>query len=90
MKRWRQAMTRRIYEFMCPDGIVFEEYIDSEQKEAICPHCSVKSQRIISAVRLGMSMGVDSAIPTMSDKWAKMHVDEAKRQNAKIDPNPSS
>ena len=83
-------MTHRIYEFRCPKGIVFEDYVDSEQREAICPCCSQKSQRIISAVRLGMSMGVDSALPTMSDKWAKMHIDEAKRENSKIDPNPSS
>jgi len=78
-------MTRRIYEFQCPKGVVFEEYCDSEQKEAICPCCSQKAQRIISAVRLGMRMGVDSALPTMADKWAKMHKDEAKRQNAKLE-----
>ena len=83
-------MTRRIFEFQCPDGHLFERFVDDSKTTSKCETCNQEANRIISAVRLGMRMGVDSDLTTMSDKWAKMHVDEAKRQNAKIDPNPSS
>jgi hypothetical protein len=83
-------MTCRIYEFCCPDGHVFDRYIDEDVSQIDCKHCNLVAKKIISVVRLGMSMGVDTDMTTMADKWAKMHKDEAKRQNAKIDPNPSS
>lgn len=83
-------MALRIFEFQCPDGHLFEKLVPDDEHTAMCSTCNQEASRIISAVRLGMRMGVDSDLTTMSDKWAKMHVDEAKRQNAKIDPNPSS
>lgn len=83
-------MTRRIFEFECPDGHIFDKLIEDDITTVTCKYCQQESVRIISAVSLSIRMGVDSSMTTMADKWAKMHVTEAKRQNAMIDPNPSS
>lgn len=72
-------MTHRIFEFLCPDDHKFDKYIDESCHKAVCPTCKQDAKRIISAVRLDYRMGVDSSMTTMSDKWAKMHRDEAKR-----------
>ena len=57
--------------------------IDREHDQE-CPMCSTASKFVISAARLDWRMGVDSDMPTMADKWAKMHVQGAK-QRAKLE-----
>ena len=80
-------MTRRIFEFLCPDNHKFDRLIDDSERTSECKTCGKEAKRIISAVRLDYRMGVDDSMPTMADKWAKMHKDEAKRQNSLIDPD---
>lgn len=71
-------MARRIFEFRCADGHVSEKLIDEHEQTVVCPECSLPANRIISAVRLDWRMGVDADMPTMSDKWARMHREAAK------------
>lgn len=73
-------------DFKCPNNHRFEirDYSDAPPPE--CPICSQVSERVVSAPHLGMSMGVDPN-SAQGNKWAKAHQEEAKRQNARIDPN---
>lgn len=82
-------MTRRIFEFKCPDNHITEQLVPDHENTIICIICNQDANRIISASHIGVRMGVDST-SAQANKWAKMHTDEAKRQNSKIDPNPSS
>jgi hypothetical protein len=71
-------MARRIFEFKCANQHTFEKFIDSEVKETVCPSCGLMAKRIISPVRLDWRMGVDSDMPTMAEKWSRMHENAAK------------
>jgi len=67
-----------IFDFLCECGNKFEKLIDPHEHEAMCSKCGKEAPRIISPVRLDWRMGVDSSMPTMYDKWEKMHKQAAK------------
>ena len=39
---------RRIFDFKCPDGHVFEKFVDVEEKKLPCEFCNKVSTRIVS------------------------------------------
>lgn len=54
-------------------GIRFEEWSTPDKHEHSCPECGTLGKRLVSAPRFPISMGVDPALPTMADKWQRMH-----------------
>lgn len=81
----------KYYDFQCPDKHINEYFLDPQGLTAkvLCKDCGEVSRRIPTAPHLSVRMGIDSS-SSQATRWARMHVDEAKRENAKIDPNPSS
>lgn len=69
-----------LFDFQCPHcDLVFEKLVHPDSKVAPCPSCSLQAARIVSPVRLDWRMGVDSDMPTMADKWERMHRQAAKQ-----------
>lgn len=82
------------YKYLCknPDCNLETEIVHSIHDDTItkCPECKQETfGRVIGAPHLSAKMGLDPN-SAQGNRWAKMHRDEAKRENAKIDPNPSS
>jgi hypothetical protein len=72
-----------MFDFLCDNGHSFEELVQPDIHEIDCPHCELKAQRQISAVRLDWrKMGVDSDFSTCSDKWAKMQRQKAQKEDS--------
>ena len=64
------------FEFECPCcNKIHEVLVHSDVRKRTCPHCqSPDAERIISAPRLSMRMGLDATgNPSMGAKWARMH-----------------
>ena len=78
-----------MFEYTCPDNHTFESLEEPDDIVIPCKVCNLDSKRIISAPHISVKMGQDPN-SSQGNRWAKMHRDEAKRQNAKVDPNPSS
>ena len=79
----------RMFEYRCPDNHIFSSLEEPDTQVIPCKVCGLESIRIISATRISMKDGVDPN-SSQGNKWARAHREEAKRQNSKIDPNPSS
>lgn len=77
-------MPFRIYDFMCEDGHTFDELVYAEETETTCKVCKKSAKKIPSAPHISVSMGTDPN-SAQGNRWAKMHEQEAKRENAKID-----
>jgi len=65
-------MSRRIYDFRCPDGHVSEHYIDSEITETKCSTCDKQAMRIISPV-VSILDATSGHFPGATMKWARDH-----------------
>ena len=55
----------RLYDFSCVNQHTEELFVNSDQKEASCSVCGEPSMRLISPVRLKLSIH--------TDRWAKEH-----------------
>lgn len=70
-----------VFDFRCPScDKTFERLIKSEVKAVPCPFCEALAERAISPPHFDIRMGVDGSMPTMTDKWERMH-----RQRAKLE-----
>jgi len=68
-----------MFDWRCNDcDRKFEGLAKSSETTRTCKHCGSTAHRIVSPVRLDWRMGVDSSMPTMADKWARMHTEKAK------------
>ena len=63
-------MTRRIFEFICPDQHVTERFIDEEERETECSTCDKTASRIVSAVQCTLDP-LSGDWPGATMKWAK-------------------
>lgn len=79
---------KMIYNFICLCGNEFTERV-YHNDDVYCPKCNKLSSKKVGAPHLSSRMGLDSN-SAQGRRWAKMHADEAKRQNSQVDPNPSS
>lgn len=63
-------------------GHIFEELADRDTPELVkCTSCGeFLCRRLITGTRLDYRMGVDSSMPTMADKWARMHRQKATQE----------
>lgn len=69
-----------LFDFECSDGHRFEELVKSDVLILECPKCGKNSVRQISAPRLDyLHMGLDPALATASDRWAKMQTEKARK-----------
>ena len=71
-------MTRRLFDFKCPDGHITEHFIDSEEKETKCTECDSKAKRIISPVTSVLD-AVSGDFPGATMKWARDHSKAARK-----------
>lgn len=70
-----------LFEFKCNNcGHEFEELVQPEVHQLVCPECLGDAPRIISTGHLDYRMGVSLDMPTMARKW-----DKIQRQKAKVD-----
>lgn len=68
-----------MFDWRCREcGEKFEGLAKSSETTRACKRCDGTADRIISPARLDWRMGVDSSMPTMADKWARMHTEKAK------------
>lgn len=74
-------MTLLMFDFQCENEHTFEKLAPSHEYSTKCPECGEQAKRMISPVRLDWRMGVDSDMPTMASKWAKMHKQAAKTKD---------
>lgn len=59
----------------------FERLVESDIRRQPCPQCTALAKRVISPVRLDWRMGVDTDMPTMADKWERIHRQAAKQES---------
>lgn len=75
MPRWGRIVSKLLmFDWRCQDcNTVFEGLAKSSETTRDCKACGGNAKRIISPVRLDWRMGVDSDMPTMADRWERMH-----------------
>lgn len=68
-----------MFDWRCNDcNRKFEGLAKPDETARACKHCGGAAERIISPVRLDWRMGADTSMPTMADKWERMHVQQRK------------
>lgn len=60
----------RIFDFQCPNGHIFEQFIDSQLKQVPCTQCSEIADRMISPVRSVLDP-ISGSFPGATMKWAR-------------------
>ena len=63
-------MSRRIFEFYCENGHLFEAYVDSETRTTPCLECANLAHRIISKPMVKLE-GVTGAFPGAAMRWER-------------------
>lgn len=71
-------------EFKCPDNHQFMLRDYSDTSNTKCPECHKEAKRVIGAPHLSAKMGTDPN-SAQGERWARMHREEAKRQNAQVE-----
>ena len=75
-------MTRRIFEFRCPNEHVTERFIDEDARETACSTCDATASRMVSAVQCTLDP-LSGHWPGATMKWAKSRQDQIKRERSK-------
>ena len=73
------------FEFECSAcNKIHDALVHSDVRKRTCPNCQAPdAERIVSAPRLGIRMGVDAVgNPSMGRKWARMH-EQARKVDTK-------
>ena len=72
-----------LYDYICPRHGAFESLETMGKTVSACPHCGKDSKRQLTMPHLNYyRMGVDPDMTTAADKWAQMHIRQAKREQA--------
>jgi hypothetical protein len=73
-------MSRILFDFGCTKDAshVFEELVEPEVREQICPRCGELAKRMISGTHLDPKMGLTNDFPTMARKWERKTKQRAK------------
>tara|TARA_R100001530_G_scaffold122582_1_gene90248 strand:- start:657 stop:890 length:234 start_codon:yes stop_codon:yes gene_type:complete len=61
---------RKIYDFRCPEGHVFEKYIDDDIKNVPCEICKQESTRVVSCRGILLDP-ISGDFPSTTMKWAR-------------------
>ena len=91
MSKLRKILMYKYYDYMCDDFHRTTEFQDNKEvkKEIQCPECGKVAIKAISAPHISAAMGTDPN-SAQGNRWAKMHRDEAKRQNKAVGNTPES
>jgi hypothetical protein len=63
-------MGLRVYDFLCPNGHLVEQFVNDDIVENQCPHCEAMGYRQIAAPRFSLD-GMSGDFPTAADAWEK-------------------
>lgn len=81
-------MTRRIYEFLCPDGHTNDEFVDEAVRQTECSTCGKEAIRIVSAVTAVLDP-LSGAFPGSTMKWAsdrQRMIQQERKQDPEYNP----
>ena len=81
-------MTRRIYEFLCPDGHTNNEFVDETVRQTECETCGKESTRIVSAVPSVLDP-LSGDYPSSTMKWAQnrqQQIQKERKQDPEYNP----
>ena len=70
---------KRIFEFLCDNDHLTEQFIDENVRTAICRKCNTSAMRIISTPRINLE-GITGAFPGAADKWVKKRAEKLKQE----------
>ena len=72
---------KRMYEFKCVDGHIFEAYCSFEDKHMDCKECGKPASRIISAPQVALE-GLTGSFPGAAMKWERKHTEHLRKSKA--------
>jgi hypothetical protein len=72
-----------LFDFGCTadPNHVFEELVEPECRELMCPRCGELAKRLITGTRTDPRMGLSNDFPTAARKWEKKQRQRAKEDN---------
>lgn len=74
-------MALRIHDYRCDHCNERFEYVTYDDEAVLHPTCGQTARRLVSAPKLSyrqMGVNSDGGLTTAADKWARMHVEQAK------------
>ena len=76
-------MAKRIFEFVCTEGHLFDKFVDSECRATDCKECGKEATRIISTPMVKLE-GVTGDFPGEAMKWERKRAEKiaAERKSA--------
>lgn len=72
-------MPKRIYEFVCVEGHLFEKYIDTEIRSTECKECGNTANRIVSKPMVKLE-GVTGDFPGAAMQWERKRNEKIKQE----------
>lgn len=72
---------RRIFEFACPCGQVFEKLVDDSVRSVDCS-CGKQAERIMSATNFKLE-GITGAFPGAYSRWERVRAEKLKEERKK-------
>ena len=70
---------KRMFEFLCDNDHLTEQFIDENVRTAICRECNTLAMRQISTPRINLE-GITGAFPGAADKWVKKRAEKLKQE----------
>lgn len=70
---------KRIFEFLCDNDHLTEQFIDEEIRTTSCRECGASAMRLISTPRISLE-GITGAFPGAADKWVKKRAEKLKQE----------
>jgi hypothetical protein len=72
-------MSKRLYDFKCPNDHVTESFVDSDHTTAKCKVCSKDAIRLISAPSISLDV-ISGDFPGATAKWANARAEKLKHE----------
>ena len=73
---------RRIFEFLCAEGHVTDQFIDDSLRQSVCTVCGKESTRIVSTPRVKLE-GITGAFPGAYDRWERVRAEKLAQEKKK-------
>lgn len=70
---------KRMFEFLCADGHVSEQLVDSNARDSLCRVCGGVAQRIVSSPNIKLE-GFTGAFPGAYDRWERVRAEKLKQE----------
>jgi hypothetical protein len=69
----------RVFDFVCRNGHVRENFVPNETSEVKCPSCGEVARKMVSAPNIKLE-GWSGSFPGAAMKWDRDHVKRAKKK----------